>query len=157
MGELSQNGNTLARIYVQNEQKGLSSLAKELGEALKKDLSHLGSNAREQLEKLRNTLNPPPRYQFAGASHMGNEASDLFKNMSKELKESLQGLQSKLNVMKSSSGGSGGNHPLLRGRDNRYAESRFGKIRITRSRRRTSTFKRSWRVCKIVCVNSKTY
>ncbi|RJG14755.1 hypothetical protein DQX05_30170, partial [Paenibacillus thiaminolyticus] len=87
MGGLSQNGNTLARIYVENEQKGLAGLAKEFGEALKKDLSHLGSNAREQLEKLRNSLNLPPGYQLAGVPHMGNEASDLFKNMSKELKE----------------------------------------------------------------------
>ncbi|WII35817.1 hypothetical protein [Paenibacillus thiaminolyticus] len=40
---------------------------------------------------------------------MGNEASDLFKNMSKELKDGLDGLKNKLdNVMKSSSGGSGG-------------------------------------------------
>ncbi|MEB9897314.1 zincin-like metallopeptidase toxin domain-containing protein [Bacillus cereus] len=116
MDGLSENGNTLARIYVEHEQKGLAGLAKELGEALQKDLSQLGSNAREQLEKLRNSLNPPPRYQLAGASHMGNEASDLFENMSKELTESLEGLKSKLdNVMKSSSGGSDGKPPGSKG------------------------------------------
>ncbi|WCF06479.1 HNH endonuclease [Paenibacillus thiaminolyticus] len=119
MGGLSQNGNTLARIYIENEQKGLAGLAKEFGEALKKDLSHLGSNAREQLEKLRNSLNLPPGYQLAGVPHMGNKASDLFKNMSKELKESLDGLKSKLdNVMRSSSGG---NHPRSKTIENRTA------------------------------------
>jgi hypothetical protein len=101
MGGLSQNGNTLARIYVENEQKGLAGLAKEFGEALKKDLSHLGSNARGQLEKLRNSLSLQPGYQFAGVPHIGNAGNGL--------KESLEGLKSKLDsIMKSSSGGSGG-------------------------------------------------
>ncbi|BFH13031.1 hypothetical protein WJ0W_002612 [Paenibacillus melissococcoides] len=97
MDGLNENGNTLARIYVEHEQKGLAGIAKELGEALQKDLIHLGSNAREQLEKLRNSLSLPPSTQFAGIPH---------ENAGNGLKESLEGLKSKLNVMKSSSGGS---------------------------------------------------
>ncbi|WP_306433992.1 hypothetical protein, partial [Paenibacillus dendritiformis] len=118
--------------YVEHEQKGLAGLAKELGEALQKDLSHLGSNAREQLEKLRNSLSLPRGYQLAGVPHMGNEASYLFKNMSKELKESLDGLKSKLdNVMKSSSGGSGGKPPGSKGTVDVGTPPRYGDRRIS--------------------------
>ncbi|MFB6367973.1 hypothetical protein ACFCP7_29005, partial [Paenibacillus elgii] len=61
----SENGSTLARIYVEIEQKGLAGIAKEFEEALKKDLRHIGSNVREQLEKLGNSLSLPPKHQYA--------------------------------------------------------------------------------------------
>ncbi|MFB6367907.1 hypothetical protein ACFCP7_28550, partial [Paenibacillus elgii] len=51
---------------------------------------------------------------------MGNEGlSDTFKNTGNALKETLEGLKDKLdNVMKSSSGGSGGGHPPSKGTGN---------------------------------------